>query len=36
MSVDKSPVYNVRTIPIEKIQAFHLGRWFHHALCLLL
>lgn len=53
MSVDKSPVYNVKAIPIEKVQAndynpnvvappemrlleLSIGRWFHHALCLLL
>ena len=47
MSVDKSPVYGVKAVPVEKVfandynpnvvaGAVDLGRWIYNALCMLL
>ena len=37
MSVDKSPVYEVKAVPVEKVYANdYLGRWLYNAMCMLL
>ena len=40
MSVDKSPVYEVKAVPVEKVLANdynpNVGRRFYNALCMLL